>query len=119
MNNWFSHKQLLAVLFCTIFSVPAIAAIPNISTTGGKINAVEENTVTVSFADLDLSKQTGVESLYSRLKTAAKQACRSHSRDFRSAGTQRLWKQCYTETLSSAVQSINNEKIAYLHANAK
>jgi UrcA family protein len=119
MNNWFNHRQLLAVLLSIICSVPAIAtAIPTIATTEGKLNSVEGNTVTVSFADLNLSKQAGAETLYGRLKTGARQAC-GGSQDFRNIGIRRLTRQCYNEALSGAVQSINNETLTNLHANAR
>ena len=101
MKN-FNQRQMLVALLCIAFSVPSIATI-------------EESAVTVSFDDLNLSQQAGVETLYGRIKSAARQVCGPY--DSRNLGIRQLTKQCYTETISGAVQSINNEKLSALHMN--
>lgn len=110
MKNLFNRTQLLAALLCFIFNLPAMA--DDVLTVKDKIKSVGDNTVVVSFADLDLSKQAGKDELHTRLEIAARAVCRPLIRDSRIPGTQQLYNQCYNETLAKAVESINNNNIA-------
>ena len=104
------HMSFTVALLCGLLSLPAVA------TTGILAEKSGDFTVTVPAADLNLSDQQGVEKLYRRLKSAARQICGSHS--LRGAGSlelSRLNKQCYQEALDSAVLKVDNDKLTELH----
>jgi len=70
----------------------------------------------VQFADLNLSNPAGQATLYKRLKNAAKNACavNSHHQTKSLSGLME-GKSCYKETLSSAVEQVNNNGLTKLH----
>lgn len=110
MKNWFNHIHIFAALLFFVFTLPAMA--DEVMTVKEKIKSVGDNTVVVSFADLDLTNQAGVDELHKRLQIAAKRVCRPLIRDFRIPGNQQLYQQCYNETLANAVESVNNNDVA-------
>jgi UrcA family protein len=58
-------------------------------------------TVTVSYADLDLSKPAGAQTLYRRIEDAARTVCGPlASRELR---RRRLWRDCYEQAVEDAV----------------
>ncbi len=73
--------------------------------------------VTVSYADLNLETEKGVQTLYRRLQRASKEVS-----GFRSlttvgdVGRFRKMRQYYNETLSNAVDKIDNERLSKVHA---
>jgi len=75
---------------------------------------VVTKSVTVRFADLDLRHPAGVETLYKRLQTAARQACGIY--DTRDIKGVRAFKSCREAALSKAVAQIDNERLAKVHA---
>ncbi|MEM8767259.1 MAG: UrcA family protein [Pseudomonadota bacterium] len=104
------HISFSIALLCGVLSLPAVA------TTGILSDNSREIAVTVPAADLNLSEQKGVEKLYQRLKSAARQICGSQS--IRGAGSlelSRMNKQCYLEALDSAVHKVDNDKLTLLH----
>lgn len=76
------------------------------------------NSVTVSFAELDLSKSAGVEELYSRLQNAAEHVCgvgvRSLSTLTVSSNSDRA--ECYRRTLSKTVASLDMDALSQKHS---
>lgn len=74
---------------------------------------VETRSVTVSYADLDLSKQAGVESLYQRLRVAAHSVC--GSKDSRYPEDVRDWQRCHDAALEQAVHRLGNERLTAVH----
>jgi len=110
MKNWLNRTYVITALLCFAFNLPAMA--DEVMTVKDKIKSVEDNTVIVSFADLDLSKQAGMNELTHRLQIAADKVCRSLKRDYRIPGTRQLFEQCYNETLAKAVESVNNNNVA-------
>jgi UrcA family protein len=60
-------------------------------------------TVTVSYADLDLSKAEGVRTLYQRIVAAAQQVCASAERDAPAATSR---ERCAAEAVSRAVTRV-------------
>ncbi len=108
MNISQSRKQLLAVVLGVAFSTPAI------STAGTMPLEKDVNSVTVSFADLNLSNDSGVETLYQRLKTAVRRSCGTVSA--RQLNLFRPTKECVKKALAEAIDSIDNEKLNKLHS---
>lgn len=71
--------------------------------------------VTVSYADLDLTDAAGARTLYARLKSAARQACGPEPslRDLRSTTD---YATCYHHALNRSVNGVDNDRLHALHA---
>jgi UrcA family protein len=96
----------IAAIACNLTAGNASAATP----------AAKVPTVTVSYADLDLSKPAGVEMLYQRIKDAARTVCAPlASKGLTREGVWRLWRDCYEQAVSNAVASINRPTLTALH----
>jgi UrcA family protein len=106
--NIFNKQKLLTLALVTTFAVPAISTAATMNTDRNV------NPVTVSFADLNLTQDKGVETLYGRLKAGAKQSCGTVSA--RQLNLFRSNKECLKTALTDAVESINNEKLSELHS---
>jgi UrcA family protein len=75
----------------------------------------ETREVTVHYADLNLESAAGIESLYARIRAAAKQVCGTAERtDF---GAQSAMRTCREAAVASAVAKIGNAALAARHAN--
>ena len=116
MKTVLNPKFLLTPMLCIILSAPALA-----TAVVAKHNVQIEN-MNVPVADLDLSREEGVFTLYKRLKNSASKVCgekEAHVTGSRigSLKVKRQYKTCYAEALNSAVQSINNERLTDLHTN--
>ena len=100
---------MVAVVF-SVLGAPGIV----LATTS---NSFEDAEVTVSYADLNLGNEAGVQALYRRLKRASEEVCGVTS--FKNTGSvpqmQRA-KQCFRETLTNAVESIDNDLLTRIHA---
>ena len=69
--------------------------------------------VRVSYSELDLSKDAGVERLYARLRQAAKQVCGSaDNRDFVAL---REKDACVRAALDRAVESVHSARLSARH----
>ena len=102
-------RSLLATIIVVALGVPTIAAADAKSDLQGI-------SVKVSYADLNLEKQEGAKALYRRLQQASRQAC--DVRGMRNAGSTRRiaeTKQCYRESLSNAVEALDNELLTNIH----
>jgi UrcA family protein len=96
-------KLTLAVV-SVVASVGAFAATPTVAT----------SSVSVRYDDLNLSTTEGVNSLYHRISSAARQVCPGvYSRDlYIVAAAQR----CEANAVSKAVSEVNNPHLAMVHA---
>ncbi len=72
---------------------------------------VVTQSVTVSFADLDLSKDAGAHALLVRINAAAKQVCEPQDRDFKLIASRRS---CIETAVDRAVAEVNNPKVTSL-----
>jgi UrcA family protein len=71
--------------------------------------------VKVNFADLNLESQAGIESLYSRLQTAARKVCGTPTRaDLQSFDEV---AQCRKAAIGAAVARIDNKALSARHSN--
>jgi len=70
--------------------------------------------VTVSYADLDLTDAAGARSLYSRLKSAAREACGPEPsvRDLHGVMD---YRSCYQYALNKAVHGVDSQRLRALH----
>lgn len=69
----------------------------------------------VGFADLDLSKQAGVRSLYVRLQRASARVCGEH-KNLRGLAMKRSYDVCYEGSLSRAVDAVNHSGLTAMFA---
>jgi UrcA family protein len=106
-------KSLVATFVVIVLSGPAVV----LADTPSYIDFVEGPKTTVSYADLNLANEESVRVLYRRLKRASKEACGGGSlRHSRSIIMKSSRLQCYRETLSNAVDKIDNENLTRIHA---
>jgi len=68
---------------------------------------------TVSYADLNLSRQADVATLYARLRAASKNVCGTP--DIRDLAMRRLHEICVEESLSDAVEQVGHATLSALH----
>lgn len=104
-------RKLLIAFAVVVLSFPAIAgATPIVSGAG-------QSAVRVSYADLDLSSEAGLTTLYQRLRSATDAVC-GPRRSLREAGSlQRLInnRHCYNDLLDKLVAKANNAKLDEIH----
>ena len=82
---------------------------------------IEDAKATVSYADLNLENEEGVRVLYQRLQHASKEVCGVASLKIpesilAKSSRRRATRQCYRESLSNAVDKIDNEDLTRIHA---
>jgi UrcA family protein len=70
--------------------------------------------VTVSYADLDLSKPVGVQILYGRIKAAARKVC-SPLDETKQLQRMQQWRDCYETAVADAVTRIDRPTLTALH----
>jgi UrcA family protein len=79
--------------------------------------AYEEVAVKVEYGDLNIHNKAGARVLYQRLKTATQEVCGvdTYRRD-RSVSQFSDARECYTETLTQAVNEIDSEALKDIHS---
>ena len=77
---------------------------------------VVTRSVVVAYGDLDLAAAQGVETLYVRLRGAARRVCAP--RDTRIAEPGRDWSQCVDNALDDAVAATGIGKVLAMHSEA-
>lgn len=100
-----------------IATAVAALAIPAIAGATPDINAKGHAAVRVSFADLDLSSKSGLQTLYGRLKAASYSVCGTQSL-FEAGSIDQLVenRRCFSKALSKAVAKFDNEQLNDIHA---
>jgi UrcA family protein len=104
-------RKLIVTTAITVLAIPAIASATPY------INDENRAAVKVSYADLDLSSESGLRALYGRLKAASYSICGSQS--LIAAGSLRQLienKRCYKNALSNAVAKFDNAGLSEIHA---
>ncbi len=107
-------KSLVATFVVIVLGGPAIV----LASTSSHL---ETNKATVSYADLNLKNEEGVQNLYQRLQHASKEVCGVASLKIpqsilAKSSRRRATRQCYRESLSNAVDKFDNEDLARIHA---
>ena len=99
-------KGVVATVAVIAFALPAVSSADELKGRSEK----------VSYADLDVDKETGAEALYRRLQQASKRVCGVES--IKNAGGIREvseQRRCYRDTLDSAVAKIDNSTLNQIH----
>jgi UrcA family protein len=92
---------LLALIVCLLGITPAWSNTPNMPS------------VTVRYADLDLSSPAGANALYHRIQAAAKQVCGFPGTDL---VEQTIWRSCYRSAVDNAVRKVNSPLLIAVHS---
>ncbi len=103
-------NNLVAIFVVIILGTPAVV----LAGTPGDFQGAK---VTVSYADLNLETEKGVQTFYRRLQRASKEV--SGFRSLRTVGSLRRVqeaRQQYNESFSNAVESFNNERLSEIHS---
>lgn len=95
------------VLCLSLAVATAAAAAPGLEHAG------EAKSVSVRTADLNLQSTAGVEALYGRLRSAAREVC--EGLESRSASTQVAHRECLRTAMDGAVLSAKNDALTKLH----
>lgn len=102
----------------TIFSLLAAAAVaaPAIGSAAPP-RQLDNLSVRVSYADLDIHSTAGAKVLYSRLKRAAEEVCgiRAHIINGSLAQTLKT-RECFRDTLEASVEKIDSDALEEVHA---
>ncbi len=107
MNGSKLFKSLMATFVVIVLGGPAIVL-------ASITNHFEDVTkTTVSYADLNLEREEGVTELYRRLQYASKKVCRITTSNIARSIVRHA---CYRRTLSNAVDRLDNEDLARIHA---
>jgi UrcA family protein len=73
----------------------------------------ESREATVNYADLDLESAAGIESLYARIRSAAKKVC--GTAEIRDITAQADMRACRVAAIDKAVAAVGNEALAARH----
>jgi UrcA family protein len=113
MNAVVIRSALALALTAAIGCAAAPARADRINRINGEVTVTSAPTITVSFAELDISKPRGLEVLYSRIEHAAKAVC-GLEYSMQLART-RVAKTCYKTAIDDAVRQINRPTLTALH----
>ena len=103
-TSWLSPLLLLGI------AVPAIgmAAAPS---------QIDDASIKVSYADLNIQSEAGARVLYTRLKRASEEVCgiQTHVINGSLAATLRA-RACFDETLEASVRKIDSDALSKIHS---
>ena len=109
-------KRLVTTFVVIVLGGPAVVL-------ANTISYFEVGKASVSYVDLNLESEEGVRVLYRRLKRASNELCSATPPkvagsvpNFYRLGNGQETRQCYRETLSNAVDKIDNEDVTRIHA---
>ena len=102
-------KSLVATIVVIVLNGPAVVL-------AGTPSYIEDAKASVSYADLNLENEESVQVLYRRLQYASKEVCGVSWLKIAGSIGRRQFQQCYRETLSNAVDKIDNEDLTRIHA---
>ena len=106
MRNFNLPKLFYTALFAVCFYTPVTSAM---------IHEEGDNTVRVTFGELDVSQQEGVEVLYQQIKTAARKVCDTNDNRTRSLSNQHAAKECFNTAVDNTVNKIGINNLDALH----
>jgi UrcA family protein len=108
MNNFTSrtkrltHAGIAAFAFCSCLVGYSASAEQRVKTQA------------VSFADLDLSKPAGAQTLYKRIKAAARQVC-GPADQYTFVVSSKTFRACYDKAVADAVAQVDRPSLTALH----
>lgn len=102
-------NSIISFIAAGLLAVAAMTAAPD-------VHAAEQGdalTKSVGYGDLDLNSPKGVEVLYARLRSAARDVCTPF--EGRELNSRVLWDKCYDHAISAAVSAINKPALTAFH----
>lgn len=108
MTNFTSRTQRLARAGIAAFAVCSCL----VSYSASAEPSVKSQTV--SYADLDLSKPAGVQTLYQRIKAAARNVCGPVDQ-YTYASSHRAFRKCCETAIADAVAQVDRPTLTALH----
>ena len=109
MNN-----HLVNLFKFSVFGL-ILASVPVITNAAGSIKFAGEKSVTVSYADLDMTRAEGVEVFYRRIKNAANQVCGVHIGDRELLDVITAKSKCVKSAMAEAVKNVHNDQLDALY----
>ena len=109
--NSISKKAIIASVFCIAFTAPVIA-----SNTTVVDSRYSSDSITVSYADLNLNRSEGLKTLHSRIENAARRVCHMNEGTLTlKASVER--SQCFEETMEKAINEIGIKNLVGMISN--
>jgi UrcA family protein len=105
-------RSIVATGIVSLAGIAATAVLLFLGITPAWSASPDTHSVTVSFRDLDLSTQQGAKTLYGRIQSAARKVCGYPGADFIE---QSIWRSCYRNTVSDAVEKVNSPLLTAVH----
>ena len=104
-----NRKTGISLLIAVAIALPAAAL-------AGAPDQAADNSIKVSYADLNIQSEAGARVLYARLKRASEKACNVESlSELGSVDRARNARVCYDEVLSNAVENIDSDALTRMH----
>ena len=107
-------KHLFYIVKLSLFGL-ILTSVPVIANAAGSVKFTGEKTVTVSYADLDMTRAEGVKVFYRRLKNAANQVCGVHVGDLEMLEVITVKNKCVKSAMAEAVKSVHNDQLDALY----
>ena len=105
-----NRKTRLSLLPLAIIAVPAIAA-------AAAPTQIEDASIKVSYADLNIQSEAGARVLYTRLKRATEEVCGIQTHVINGSLAETLHaRTCYRETLEASVEKIDSDALSRIHS---
>jgi UrcA family protein len=104
------------ILFAVLASIPCLCAAQALAAepvVHGVRAATNGPSITVRYADLDLSRAAGAQTLYQRINGAARSVCGDQGRRIEE---QHQWKSCYRGAIADAIVKVNSPLLTLLHS---
>jgi UrcA family protein len=102
-----SHRRWLGALAVLCMGAAMPSAFANVQTDPA-------DSITVKYADLDLSKPAGAETLYLRIKRAARMVC-SHNVESWDARRLTHERECVDDAIANAVKHVNKPTLTAMY----
>lgn len=97
-----ARAGIVAFAVCTCLTAYSASAQPSVKSQ------------TVSFADLDLSKPAGAQTLYKRIQKAARHVCGPIDK-YTYVTPWKAFRECYEEAIAAAVAQVDRPSLTALH----
>jgi UrcA family protein len=110
------HRGLTPLLACSLAAVFIVTASPHASADTPRKIAIDGRTysVKVDYNLSDLATESGLDKIYTRLKSAARRVCDAASEPSDPRKLHHYWE-CVDQALASAVNDVNNQHLTAFH----
>jgi len=111
--NSIRHSYIPFAVFASISCLCAAQALAADPVVHGARSTSNGPSITVRYADLDLSRVAGAQTLYRRIKGAARSVCGDQGRRIEE---QHQWKSCYQGAIADAILGVNSPLLTMVHS---